>query len=51
MQNILEGFLPDLHMSNKKFLKELVYMKNIFSNQDILTSLNIKTDESKYLII
>ena len=48
---ILESFLPDLHMSNKKFLKELVYMKNIFSNQDILTSLNIKTDESKYLII
>ncbi len=48
---VSENFLPSLHMSNKKFLKELHYMKNIFLNPDILNALNVKEEESKYLII
>lgn len=47
---VISTFLPNLHMSNKKFVNELSYMKNIFMNKKVLESLDIKDEESKYLL-
>ncbi len=49
-KQVIEKISPRLHLSKKKLVKELPYMKSIFKNNDLSEMLKVEKEELNYLI-